>query len=277
MPKVPNFFIVGAPKAGTTSLYHYLDQHPAIYMSPVKEPNHFASEIRLEGFAEAQQERVRHGMEETRAYLGGVMREKRFGAVGLDWNDYLKLFRNADGEKALGEASVCYLWSQSAARNIFARVPEAKIVMILRDPAERAFSQYMQWTSKGGMRDTFLEACEKSIANAGGKFRPMSPFLEMGLYANQVRRYLDLFPRENIHIAFYEDYERNPKGILADLLRFLGVDETFRPDMSRRYLVGNGGGRVMSDAERRYLTDYYREDLRMLSRLLNRDLSRWQA
>ena len=179
-PRLPNFFIAGAPKAGTTSLYFYLDQHPEIYMSPVKEANHFAAEIRSEGFADVLQEQVRREMQAMQQYLGGAMSEKRSGAVGLEWVDYLKLFRNASHERG----SVCYLWSPSAARNIFARIPHARIILILRDPAERAFSQYLQWAGKGKMRQTFAEAFRNSIVNTGGKFQARSPFLELGLYAD---------------------------------------------------------------------------------------------
>jgi Sulfotransferase family len=271
----PNFFIVGAPKAGTTSLYHYLDQHPEIYMSPIKEANHFASEVRLENFAEGYQDRVRRDMRAVQEYLAGPMSEKQFGAVGLEWGDYLKLFRNANGQQVIGEASVCYLWSQSAARNIAARIPEARIVMILRHPAERAFSQYMQWAGRGKTKDTFLEACKKSIARAGGKFQAMSPFLEMGLYADQVKRYLDLFPRGSIHIVFYEDYQRDARAMFADTLRFLGVDDGFQPDMSQKYLTG-GVRRAMDDRDRSYLASFYGDDVRKLSQLLNRDLSHWE-
>ncbi len=245
-------------------------------MSPVKEPNYFASEIRPEGFADALQERIRRDTEEMRQYLAGPMTEKRFGAVGLEWVDYLKLFRNVKQEKVIGEASVCYLWSESAARNIFARIPGAKIILILRDPRERAFSQFRQWAGKGKTSATFLEACEKSIRNTGGKFQAMSPFLEMGLYAEQVKRYLDLFPRGNIRIFFYEDYQRDPAGMMAETLRFLEVDARFQPDLSRRHLVGNGGRSVMEERERDYLTSYYREDVRRLARLLDRDLSHWE-
>ena len=273
---LPNFFIVGAPKAGTTSLYHYLDQHPEIYMSPVKEPNHFASEIRLEGFVDAIQERIRREMEETKKYLAGSMLEKRFGAVGLNWADYLKLFRNANHEKAIGEASVCYLWSDSAAANIAEHIPKAKIIMILRDPAERAFSQYRQWASKGIVRDTFFDVCKSSIANAGGKFQAMNPFLQMGLYADQVQRYMDLFPRENIRIFLYEEYQRDARGMIADILRLLGVDASFQPDMSRRHLADHGAPYTMNPQERSYLVDYYRSNVRKLSQLLSCDLSAWE-
>jgi hypothetical protein len=275
--RLPNFFIVGAPKAGTTSLYHYLDQHPEIYMSPVKEPNYFASEIQLEGFAEPLREPMRRRMADMQRYLAGSMEEKRFGAVGLEWVGYLKLFRNVRQEKAIGEASVCYLWSESAARNIFARIPEAKIIMILRDPAERALSQYRQWAGKEQMRETFRDVCEKSIANQGGKFQAMSPFLEMGLYAEQVKRYFDLFPRENIRVDFYENYRRDPAGMIAETLRFLGVDASFQPDMSRRHLEGNRASCAMDFRERAYLTAFYRDDVRKLAQLLDCDLSRWES
>ena len=245
-------------------------------MSPVKEPNHFASEIQLEGFAEPLREPTRRGMEEMQKYLAGPMLEKRFGAVGLTWADYLKLFRNAQQEKAIGEASVCYLWSESAARNIFARIGEAKIIIILRHPAERAFSQYRQWAGKKRMRETFREACEKCIANRGGKFQAMSPFLEMGLYAEQVKRYLELFPRESVRIVFYEDYQRDPAAMIDGTLGFLGVDARFQPDLSRKYLVGNENGCVLTERDRSYLADYYRDDVRKLAQLLDRDLSRWE-
>jgi len=243
-------------------------------MSPVKEPNYFAPEFRLEGFAEALHERIRREAEELREYLAGPMLEKRFGAVGLQWTDYLKLFRNANGEKAIGEASVCYLWSDSAARNIFARIPDAKIIMILRDPTERAASQYRQWAAKGILEKPFRDMCEWSIAHQGGKFQAMSPFLELGLYAEQVKRYLGLFPRENIRIFLYEDYQRDAAGMMSDTFRFLGVDVSFCPNMSQRHLVGKGV--ALDDEDRAYLTAYYRDDVRKLSQLLDRDLSAWE-
>ena len=136
---LPNFFIVGAPKAGTTSLYHLLDQHPQIYMSPVKEPCYFASEIRPENFSAEHEPRIRREAQELRQISSGPMLEKRFSGVVSKWDDYLKLFQNATNEKAIGEASVRYLWSQTAAQNIISRVPNAKIIIVLRDPASSSF------------------------------------------------------------------------------------------------------------------------------------------
>src|SRR5258708_10655790 len=116
--KLPNFFIVGAPKAGTTSLYAYLDQHAQIYMSPLKETHYFSSEVRQKNFSEEERSRIARNMRELEAYLGSDMREKRFGGLVSSWEDYLKLFRNVSDEKAIGEATPHYLWSGSAPRNI---------------------------------------------------------------------------------------------------------------------------------------------------------------
>jgi len=273
--KLPNFFIAGAPKAGTTSLYHYLDQHPQIYMSPVKEPNYFASEIRVQRFSEALQEKVRRDQHAMREYLSGPMSEKRFGAVGLEWGEYLRLFEQATDETAIGEASVCYLWSQSAARNIFEKVPNAKIVMILRDPADRAFSQYMHGVNKGVIRDSFRSYVDRDLRHGGECFDVMLPFLEMGRYAEQVRRYLDLFLRENIRILFYEDYESDAGRAIRGLLEFLNVDPTVQIDLSEKHLVGRAAGLRMNPQDRTYLKEYYRHDIEDLAAMLGRDLTSW--
>src|ERR1700744_4238921 len=132
--KAPNFFIVGAPKAGTTSLYNYLGQHPQIYMSPIKEPNYFAGEMRLDNFVEEARRRIADEMHDLQEYLRGDMRQNRFGGWVSAWEDYLKLFRNVTDEIAIGEATPCYLWSETAARNIAARIPDAKIIINLRNP-----------------------------------------------------------------------------------------------------------------------------------------------
>src|SRR5579863_966303 len=115
--RVPNFFIAGAPKAGTTSLYHYLRQHPQIYMSPVKEPVYFSSEVRPAGFAKQFRPAAEKSSENLRAELDRPATGAPLEGIVGEWTDYLKLFRNARAEFAAGEASVCYLWSATAAAN----------------------------------------------------------------------------------------------------------------------------------------------------------------
>jgi hypothetical protein len=312
--RLPNFFLVGAPKAGTTSLYQYLAEHPEIYMSPIKEPNFFASEIRPENVSEELQDRVRRDMDALKMYLQGPMSEKRFGGMVLEWEDYLKLFENVKGEVAIGEASVLYLWSKTAAKNIFSRIPDAKIVMVLRDPAERAFSQYLHNVTNGIICGSFRQHIYNSSRPKSEKFSVGYPSLELGLYYEQVKRYVDIFPRENLQILFFEDYRQQPARTLEKLFSFLHVNSGFTPDMSQKQLepqVPRAVGAahflkryglwqplkklsprafrsqlrevvfkkrkslVMDSKDRDYLRDYYRDDIRKLSALLSRDLEHW--
>lgn len=311
---LPNFFIVGAPKAGTTALYHYLDQHPEIYMSPIKEPNYFASEVRPENLSETLQEQSRNDQAALCEYLRGSMLEKRFGALVTNWDDYVELFRNVKGESAIGEASVTYLWSVTAAKNIRARISDARIVMVLRNPAERAYSQYLENLTNSRIHNSLREQIQFSARSSGGPFQPMRPFLELGLYYEQVKRFLGQFPREKICILWYEHYQTNPKQAMTDIFRFLGVDPTFEPNtkerhleprvhrsfavshflkrygiwqrlrtLSPRFLVPQLRALAfrkrqsvkMTHEDRQLLIDYYKDDVKKLSGLLNRDLQHW--
>ena len=288
--RLPNFFLVGAPKAGTTSLYSYLGHHPRIYTSPVKEPHFFADEIRRENF-------------DPRVFPGGIV---------TCWDDYCRLFDQAGDESALGEASVCYLWSPTAPERIAARVPDARILIMLRDPAERAFSQYLHGVSGGVIRWSFREHIERNLGHRTGQFCVHYPFLEFGNYSGQVRRYQERFG-SNVWIGFYQDFKLRPLDIYREICRFLKVDDRFRPNMELRYrepqvprlesvgwlkrsgwwqaaaartpsrlrpiarrmLARARGTLRMDPADRAYLVDFYREDVRTLADLLGRDLDTW--
>src|SRR5579872_6439243 len=139
MSRLPNFFIAGAPKAGTTSLYHYLSQHPQVYMSPLKEPNYFAAEIREDNCDPVVRRRLYGEQRALRRFLDGPMLGPHFSGIVSEWEDYLRLFANATTERAVGEASVGYLRSPTAPSRIAEKIPEAKIIVMLRDPADRAF------------------------------------------------------------------------------------------------------------------------------------------
>jgi hypothetical protein len=311
---LPNFFLAGAPKAGTTSLYHYLGQHPQIYMCPIKEPCYFASEFRPENCAKEILPGVERGQRELRTYLDSPMRDQRFGGMVTELEDYLRLFEHVRGETAIGEASSGYLWSETAARNIHTKIPDAKIILILRNPADRAFSQYLHQVAVGGLRLSFRQQIEASLRNRSRKFSLQYPLLEFGLYHSQVTRFLEFFPRRNLCVHLYDDYRANTRATMANVFRFLGVDDTFTPDTSQRYLelsvprlagvshtLRNLGlwqaikrvtpakllpaarglaftprcNLAMDPEDRRYLVDYYAEDIRKLAALLNRDLSAW--
>jgi hypothetical protein len=307
---LPNFLIVGAPKTGTTSLYHYLQQHPQIFMSPVKEPSFFCSELRPENFPDAFRRRVAQQSNELRSHL----RDAKPGAPppGLitEWDDYQLLFRNVQAERAVGEASVFYLWSASAPGNIRSRIPHAKIIMILRDPAERAFSQYLPLLMAGFIKSSFREHIDQCIRATSREHSSVYPFLEFGLYHQQVKLYLEIFPRNNIRIYWYEEAWRKPMALLADLFEFLGVDsielDTSKRHYDRRakyisyvlkrYVLGQRGVMLIPRAlrsylkplvarlgpyarlapeDRKFLIDYYRNDIEKLALLTNHDLTAW--
>jgi hypothetical protein len=274
-PKLPNFFIAGAPKSGTTSLYHYLDQHPGIHMSRIKEPNYFASEIRLENFSEWLRPRAEKDGPTLHAYLNGPMREKRFGGLVTEWSDYLRLFRKAEDQKAIGEASVCYLWSESAAANIRRALPNARIIIILRNPVEMLFSMYLHNQRSEGSSLSFRQAIQKGLEQRGGGFDIFHPFLDMGLYYSQVKRVLDAFPKDQVRIYWYEEYKAKPLHMLSDIFRFLEVDPRFHPDMSKRYLEASAPRVTLEPADRAFLSEFYREDVNKLAALLKHDLSKW--
>jgi hypothetical protein len=310
----PNFFIVGAPKAGTTSLYHYLDQHPDIYMSPMKEPCHFSYEVRPENFEPSLRGRAIQLEKDVREYLRGPMDRKFSGGIVAEWSDYLRLFAAATTQQAVGEASVNYLMSRSAPGAIASRIPHARIIMVLRSPVERAFSQYLHFVSDGLVTQPFRDYVRTSLRHGGKGLGIHEPFLEMGFYAEQVQRYLEHFPREQIGIWLYEKAKSRPREFMREVLEFLEVDSTFTPDTSMRYnqpriarmvkpsqvlrrlglwkmfrrltpapiksFVRNAvyrptGSVTMEAADRRLMLDFYRGDIHRLEGILNRDLGTW--
>ncbi len=314
MSSVPNFFIAGAPKAGTTSLYHYLDQHPEIFMSPVKEPHYFSAEFREENFEPVRRVRLVRANRELQEFLRGEMTGKLFGGTITKWEDYLRLFANAGDAKAIGEASPAYLWSATAPNAIGQKIPHAKILILLRDPAERAFSQYHHALANGAVQWSFREHIEHCIHHRSAQICTYYPFLELGMYAEQVKRYQTRFGR-NVWIGFHADYRHRPLEMYREICSFLGVRENFTPDMShrhlesqvprmnwigklkgaglwekaarltpkpvrpwiRRALVRKPGTTRMDPGDRRFLVDYYRDDIRKLESLIGRDLPTWRT
>jgi hypothetical protein len=316
MPK-PNFFLVGAPKASTTSLFHQLRQHPEIYMSPIKEPCYFSFEVRPENFAPEQRVRALRVIEETRARLRGPLdlaTQPVSGGIVTEWDDYLRLFSAATEQRAIGEASVGYMVSPHAAGAIAKRFPQARIIMVLRSPADRAFSQYLHMLSEGFITEPFCQFVRSCLRRGDEGLGVHRPFLEMGLYAAQVQRYLDCFPRSQIGIWIYEEHLDHRHEFLRQIFRFLDVDEDFQPNLSARYhqprvpkmarasgalqrarttafsrklmparlrttvrdaFYRAPGATKMEAADRRLMLEFYASDIRKLEGILNRDLSAW--
>src|SRR5919202_6537946 len=202
---MPNFFIIGAMKSGTTALYYYLEQHPEIYMSPVKEPNFFCSQ------------------------------ERKNGADAVtDIRTYQHLFRGVSDEKAIGEASHSYLYDPRAVAEIRRYLPQATLIAILRNPVDRAYSHFLHMVRSGTEPlDDFAQALREEEAGIN-KERTFQDYIGRGLYYNQLKRYFETFPREQVRVYLYEDLSGAPITTAQDAFRFLKVDDSFVPDVSLR-------------------------------------------
>ena len=192
MTRWPNFFIVGAPRAGTTSLYEYLKQTPSVFMSAKKEP-HFFSAIRP-------------------PFLRPIVDEKK----------YLELFKNVKDEIAVGEASTSYLSDHVAPELIHKKIPDSRIIMILRDPVERAFSHYLM-ARTGLEKRTFHQSLHDYFDKKN--FELSKSYVEFGYYSNQIKKYWDVFGKEKVKIIIFEEYIKNVRTKVSEVLRFLEVNE----------------------------------------------------
>jgi ATP-binding cassette, subfamily B, bacterial len=207
--RVPDFFIVGHPKSGTTALYEALRRHPQIYMPDGKEPWFFAPELH---------ERTPPRPEGTPATL----------------EEYLSLFAAATPEQRIGEATALYLWSQTAASRIAEVRPDARIIAILREPASFLRSLHLQFVqtyveTEGDLR----RALSLEQERRRGESIPRHSYWPQALlyskhvrYVEQLRRYHDVFAAEQVLVLIYDDFQADNEGTVRQVLRFLDVDDT---------------------------------------------------
>ncbi len=215
---MPNFLIIGAAKAGTTALYRYLNEHPQIYMSPKKEPQFFA----LEG-EKADFQGPGDGIKYT--YI-------------TEFEAYCELFDNVVNELAIGEASPWYLYEPKAPERIQHYIPNAKLIAILRDPVERAYSNFLNSVREDlEPLNDFVQAMEAESERINSNWSPRWFYKQRGFYYIQLKRYFDQFDRNQLKVYLYEDLQSDPIGLMQDIFQFLGVDETFVPDTSQKHNV----------------------------------------
>ena len=273
---LPNFLILGAAKAGTTSLYHYLNEHPDAFMSPIKETNYFCWQE-----------------------LPGRVTPVRSREA------YERLFDAATTERVIGEASPFYLVCASAADAIALAIPEAKLIVSLRNPADRAYSHYLN-----GVRGLQERGSVKKAMQPGTRY------FDAGLYYPLLLRYMERFPASRIKVILFDDLAATPLPVIEDLYAFLGIDPTFRPALTRhnisrsprspiasalaghaaqlihnllppsmRYTglsdrlqgVLNTAPQPLPPLLRRQMLDQYRDDILRTGALIGRDLSHWLA
>ena len=220
--KKANLFIVGAAKGGTTSLYHYLNQHPEIHMCPIKEPNFFGSDIQWDNFRDDYKKSTYLNIDE---YLQKERLEQRHNAFINSLNDYELLFRDALNEKYLGEASPSYLYSKNAAEEIFNYNPKAKIIIILRQPVSRTLSHYLMDLSSGIQKEkNILKGLKADLENDKKGWGVSNLYIELSLYYEQVTRYLEIFPREQILILEYTRLKMEFNLLIREIFNFLNLN-----------------------------------------------------
>lgn len=294
----PTFLILGAMKAGTTALYTALDQHPDAYMSPVKEPNFFAFAGQPPDF-QAPIDRRPEGVNHT-------------SITGAE--DYQRLFADAPAGAARGEASHWYLYHPDAPVHIEQYVPEARLIAMLRNPVERAYSEFLHFVRDGDEPlDDFAAALDAEPRRIEAHWA-LGRYVDRGRYDEQLERYLDRFSAEQLRIYLYDDFADDPGAVRQDLFEFIGVDPAFEPEERRVNVSGVPHSRwfhtlltaaqpvrerigpwlpdavidwanalknqnlekpPMDPSVRARLIDTFRPHVRRLETLIGRDLSHW--
>ena len=280
-----NLFIVGTPKAGTTSLHHYLNEFPEILMSIRKEPDFFSDrEIQEQGL-----------------YYG----TSRINTL----SKYNSLFSSWIDEPIIGEASVSYLFYPSVPERIKLYNENSKIIIMLRNPIERAFSHYLMDYRLGLTSNSFEEEFDKK------ETLNFQQYFLLGNYFHQVKRYLNIFGKENVHIIWYSDFKENTANELNKVISFLGLNTDFKLDFNKIHnsfsmpknnfirkiysivwlrktlsflfpanfliyiktvLFNKGNKPRLSDRIRELLRKYYLPDIERLEELLSVNLSQWK-
>jgi hypothetical protein len=299
MNLLPNFLIIGAAKAGTTSLWRALGQHPDIYMSLMKEPRFFAFE------------------NENPHFSGPPRNDYTTLPIVTTLADYQALFARAGLAKARGEASTIYTYfpGDKPAERIRHYLPDVRLIVLLRQPAERTFSNFVHAVFSGWEPlDDFARALIDEPRRIRENWSYFLRYRQNSDYLAQLQRYYTRFDRRQIRVYLYEDLCMDPLALVQDVFRFLEVDDSFVPDLSRRHNVSRfprhsflhrmvnrlqvGSARrrlprpinrvvvgginrlnlyrpTLSTDMRQQLTANFRPDMLRLQDLINRDLSSW--
>lgn len=213
---LPTFVVVGAGRCGTTSLHSILGQHPDVFMCPVKSPNFFVSHVPLPLWEGAELRRMaQHWIADRDAYEA--------------------LFAGAGDAAAVGEVSPVYLQALDAPRAIAAACPDARIVAILRDPAERAHAHFLGRRRDGlEPRPDFAAVVDEELSRPLPDDVAFGSYVGCGRYHHFLRGFVDHFPTDRIRVHLYEDLVADPARLVADLFSFVGVDPGFAPDLTGR-------------------------------------------
>lgn len=251
---LPNFLIIGAARSGTTTLYSWLQEHPDIYLPLSRRPEP-------------------HFFLKSAEYAEGI--QYYSGRYFSDW----------DGQKAIGEKSTSYLYQADiVAPRIKMHLPDVRLITLLRNPIDRAYSSYW-FTVKSGLETLSFEealSCEEErVAKPGSKFfEEIQPhaYIDRGHYLSQLKVYFEYFPREMIFIGLFDDLVSNPTKILKDVLHFLQVNNRFTPTSLHDITnVAAMDKPPMKSEIHNQLLEIYKVEIRELSAFIDRDLAHWES
>ena len=300
---LPDFLVIGAPKAGTTALHVALAGHPALYMSPIKEPKFFLSD----------------GPPPTRGGPGDALTYREHV-----WKraDYEALFDAAPAGQLRGESTPLYMYDRHAMRRIRDLIPGVKLIAIIRDPVERAHSNWTHlWSAGLEPVGDFVQACADEERRIAAGWASFWHYKGLGRYGEQLEHIFTLFPREQVYVIRYRQLVDNPAATLDGIFAFLGVEQGVVTEVPRQNVTahpeatlahravaqalraGSAVGRFLPGAApdavtgrlERFLQRHHRErqplswqqrqeliprfevDLELLERVLGADFSDWRA
>ena len=300
---LPNFLVVGATKSGSSSLYHYLKQHPDIYLPEIKEPLFFINEI-IEGLNNNDI---------------AIKNENLINHLPKTIDDYILLFKKSKYfHKAIGECSASYLYyHKSSIPNIKKTLGDCKIIILLRHPVDKAFSQYKHLRRLGAEVNSFNKALKLEEKRIRENFSALYHYRNQGLYSNQVKAFYDNF--NNVKVILTDDLQNSPKIVMNEIFSFLKVDSKINLDLSKKYnvtkfiprnfyihkliyrsslfsLIRRSSAfdlirpklkqkyyKINSDkipqltsSDRSYLLNTFNNDIKKLQELIKRDLTEWE-
>ena len=260
MNKWPNLFIVGAPKAGTHSLYEYLNQHPSIIRGVGKEIHYF-----------------------DKNFSRGIKWYKSFFPTKRKKS---KLEEKRKGKCLTGESTPRYLFHHHAPKRVLDLLPNVKLIVILRNPIDRAYARYLQQVSVGLEDLSFEDAIKEEKNKITDDMEKMKnnenfysvnfyqkSYATMGIYVNQLERWFKYFPREQFLILKSEDLKLNPSKVYNQTIKFLGLPKhelnSFKSYRMRKYSP-------LNETIRKQLSDYFKPYNEQLYELLGRDF-KWET
>jgi len=215
-PRLPNFLVIGAPKSGTTSLFHYLSQHPDVYL-PVRKELHYFSYAQIA------------------ANVAGPRDDVVLPALCAGREEYERHYSDVDRQRAVGEISPSYLYYDEVRESILRELGRVRIVVLLRNPVDKAFSQYMHLVRDGRESLSFAGGLHAEQHRREQHWSDLWRYAESSLYAERVANYIATFGRENVRVYLFDDLTERPDDVMHDLFEFLELDPGVRCDTSRVY------------------------------------------